>query len=67
MNTFHECPNCDGEIAIDYDVSPKRVACPACKSSFRVDYDADFEDGRWKDRTSLLLEPPTQTTAKQIS
>ena len=55
--TMHECLHCGGEVPVDYskpNILNLLVSCSNCGNLFKVDTDAEFIDGMWRDRTSLI-------------
>lgn len=51
MTNYYNCPNCEQEIEVL--ATDKEVECSRCDKVFIVDHDAEFENGVWKDLTSL--------------
>lgn len=45
------CPHCDEDLAIpaDQDV----IYCPYCDKTWSINYDYSFEEGRWRDCTTM--------------
>ena len=53
----HECLHCGEEIPVDYskpNIFNVFVSCSHCNTLFKVDTDAEFIDGMWRDRTTLI-------------
>jgi hypothetical protein len=51
MKTTCSCPTCDEDIDLDY--SENQIECLDCGDVFRVNTDYDFEDGMWRNLSTL--------------
>jgi ribosomal protein L37AE/L43A len=49
----YPCPVCDEDVKVE---DRDRIAqCDHCKVILNINTDADFDDGRWKDLTTLSV------------
>lgn len=59
-NFIYSCPICGDDIAVMEGQT--ECDCPSCKNgAFKINWDAEFEDGRWKDLTTLTHLSPNPT------
>jgi len=55
MRKEYECPKCGEWIAI-LDSSPESFACPWCNVDLLYSADFSFEEGTWRDCSTLSMK-----------
>lgn len=50
----YDCPKCEYPIPVENDAD--EVQCPDCRLIWAVDSDYSFEEGQWRDKTSLRFK-----------
>lgn len=53
MKFQYDCPHCGTEFEIEDGV--EEAKCECCKSLIAISPDFSFEEGRWRDCTTVLL------------
>jgi len=49
--TDRDCPVCEFPIPVPYDA--EAVVCPDCHTVLQLDYDYSFDEGQWRDCTTM--------------
>ena len=56
--TSRECLLCGHEIILESeDYKAEKVQCPDCGQPHAIDVDAEFDEGQWRNLTTLRLLP----------
>jgi hypothetical protein len=52
---LYECPKCSGDVPVkELD---KIARCPDCGIALTINADAEFENGTWRDLTTISIVP----------